>query len=259
MGSVSPAGKLITRRHDAHDCQKTVMSKVKLTTEQLVALLNTHPANLDNLLRLIEGPCWPAALVELLKNKPDSLEALLELLGPEDMPCSQSYFFTDIVDNRTFDLYKKYDMDKSDLYKDLVTSQQWDYLTSIGYVTQEENNSRLWMSYYDACDAQQRERMAKLVSELEVAERPLYERVLQRLPTGTTMGKFAPVPPCSAQNKTAARMVFTCPDKKSFYVQWEYDCRWEFITSKRGSYRKPDTVRVIDTQAEFGVTFYCGQ
>ena len=50
----------------------------------------------------------PRILIERLKNNLEGLEFLLDFLPYP--PDAGSYFFTDIKDNKTFDLYKKYNV-----------------------------------------------------------------------------------------------------------------------------------------------------
>ena len=74
-------------------------------------------------------------LIERVKNKTDALAFLLDYVGHD--PGANSGFFTNIIDNRTFDLYKEYDIDPVNLYKHDVTNEQWEYIYSIGYIDKE--------------------------------------------------------------------------------------------------------------------------
>lgn len=79
----------------------------------------------------------PRILIERLKNDLDGLEFLLKYLGIY-VPDAGSYFFTDIEDNKTFDLYKKYDISPINLSKDNVTEEQWEYMYKIKYIDDEQ-------------------------------------------------------------------------------------------------------------------------
>jgi len=74
-------------------------------------------------------------LISEVKNDLESLETLLKLLGRD--PGAGSYFYTEVTDNKTFDLYKKYGITAMNLSKSDVTPEQWNYLYKIGYITKE--------------------------------------------------------------------------------------------------------------------------
>ena len=73
-------------------------------------------------------------IIKCLKNDPTHLEFFLENYGRD--PGAGSYFYTNIKDNRTFDIYKKYiwpeNISKSD-----VTPKQWEYIKEIEYIDEE--------------------------------------------------------------------------------------------------------------------------
>jgi hypothetical protein len=75
-------------------------------------------------------------LIEQLKNNLEGLEFLLDYIGYD--PGAGSYFYTDVEDNRTFDLYKKYEIDPINLYKHDIKEEQWEYLYEIGYIDEEQ-------------------------------------------------------------------------------------------------------------------------
>jgi hypothetical protein len=79
---------------------------------------------------------YPRILIEELKNKVEDLEFLLKYLKYD--PGAGSYFYTDIKDNKTFDLYKKYKIKPCNLYAENVTSEQWDYLYKIKYINKKQ-------------------------------------------------------------------------------------------------------------------------
>ena len=75
-------------------------------------------------------------MIERLKNNLEGLEFLLDFLPYP--PDAGSYFFTHIKDNKTFDLYKKYNITACNLSKDDVTEEQWEYLYKISFINDEE-------------------------------------------------------------------------------------------------------------------------
>lgn len=82
-------------------------------------------------------------LIEKLKNDLDDLDFFLGWLRVATegmMPGAGSYHYTDVKDNRTFDLYKKHDFTACNLFPDLVTPEQWKYLVEIGYVGQDSDD-----------------------------------------------------------------------------------------------------------------------
>ena len=78
----------------------------------------------------------PRILITRLKNNLDGLEFLLKYINYD--PGAGSYFFTDIEDNKTFDLYKKYDISPLNISKDKVTEEQWEYMYKIKYIDDEQ-------------------------------------------------------------------------------------------------------------------------
>lgn len=58
------------------------------------------------------------------------------------IPGAGSYHYEGILDNKTFDIYKKYEFDACNLCGDVITEEQWKYVLEIGYVTQEEYDDR---------------------------------------------------------------------------------------------------------------------
>ena len=87
------------------------------------------------------------ALIERVKNNIDALEFLLEYIGSD--PGANSGFFTDIADNRTFDLYKEYEIEPLNLYWYDVTKEQWKYMREIDYIDNE--------TYRDALEEEREE------------------------------------------------------------------------------------------------------
>lgn len=81
----------------------------------------------------------PRVMIFQLRNSLDDLEFLLKVLDGRD-PGAGTYFYEHIEDNRTFDLYLKYHIGPSNLFKELMkTADQWDYLLQIGYITKKEH------------------------------------------------------------------------------------------------------------------------
>jgi len=85
-----------------------------------------------NTTHLDEIKFHPRIIIEHLKNNTERLEFFLDFIGYD--PGAGSYFFTDIEDNMTFDLYKKYGIEPINLYKHDVTSEQWKYMHEIDYI-----------------------------------------------------------------------------------------------------------------------------
>ena len=91
------------------------MSSLTLDDEEAYkCILNKDTKGLD------KCEFHPRILIERLKNDLDELEFLLKYLGIH-APDAGSYFFTDIQDNKTFDLYNKYYISPMNLSKDNVT------------------------------------------------------------------------------------------------------------------------------------------
>jgi len=74
-------------------------------------------------------------LIERVKNNIDALSFLLDYIGCD--PGANSGFFTNIKDNRTFDLYHEYEIDPINLSWWDVTKEQWKYMHQIGYIDGE--------------------------------------------------------------------------------------------------------------------------
>ena len=83
----------------------------------------------------------PRVLIEQLKNNIEGLDFLLNYIGYD--PGAGSYFYTDVENNKTFDLYKEYEIEPLNLFEHDVTKEQWKYLHKIGYITEEQ--------YQDGC------------------------------------------------------------------------------------------------------------
>jgi hypothetical protein len=83
-------------------------------------------------------------IIYCLKNNLSDLEFFMKWLSSwcKYMPGAGSYHFTDIKNNKTFDIYRKYGFEPCNLHEDAITESQWDYVLSIGYVTQEEYDCR---------------------------------------------------------------------------------------------------------------------
>jgi len=88
----------------------------------------------------LKGICFHTrVLIDRLKNDLESLEFLLQQLDGYD-PGAGSYFFEGVIDVKTFDLYQKYGIGPTNLFKDCVTSEQWKYVVKIGYVKEEDED-----------------------------------------------------------------------------------------------------------------------
>ena len=83
-------------------------------------------------------------IIYCLKNDLKNLEFFFKWLQSwiKYMPGAGSYHFTDITNNKTFDIYKKHGFEACNLHDDSITEDQWDYILQIGYVTQEEYENR---------------------------------------------------------------------------------------------------------------------
>lgn len=84
-------------------------------------------------------PIKARAIIAQLKNRPDELDLFLHVLGTD--PGAGGYFFREVTDNRTFDVYAKHHIAPLNLDKETVTPEQWAYLLQIGYVTDYENSA----------------------------------------------------------------------------------------------------------------------
>ena len=83
----------------------------------------------------------PRLLIDSLKNFPDELDFLLEyLVGNEYFERSdpRSYFFSGIIDNKSFDIYKKYNIDSFKLISKEISKEQLEYIFSIGFITRRQ-------------------------------------------------------------------------------------------------------------------------
>jgi len=72
-----------------------------------------------------------------LKNDLEGLEFFLKFLKGYD-PGAGTYFYDNVEDVKTFELYKKYNITAANLPEDAVTPSQWKYLYRIGYITKED-------------------------------------------------------------------------------------------------------------------------
>jgi hypothetical protein len=75
-------------------------------------------------------------LISQFKNNLDGLEFLLKYLDYD--PGAGSYFYTDVEDNKTFDLYHKYRITACNLNKEHISEEQWEYLYKIKYINKTE-------------------------------------------------------------------------------------------------------------------------
>lgn len=81
----------------------------------------------------------PRVLINALKNSLEDLEFLLKVLDGRD-PGAGTYFYENISDKKTFDLYLNYGISPSNLFKELMKDpEQWDYLLKIGYITKKQH------------------------------------------------------------------------------------------------------------------------
>ena len=80
----------------------------------------------------------PRILISKVKNNLQALRFLLEFINYD--PGAGSSFFTNVKDNATFDLYKEFNIDSCNCFKDCMTEEQWDYLYKIGYIDKDEYN-----------------------------------------------------------------------------------------------------------------------
>jgi hypothetical protein len=104
--------------------------------KEVRALLAVARRDAEALRGACQGGIQARMLVKHLKNIPDELDFFLGVLGVD--PGAGHYFFSDVKDNHTFDIYKKHGINPSNLHKDTVTPEQWLYLQQIGYVQVRE-------------------------------------------------------------------------------------------------------------------------
>lgn len=87
----------------------------------------------------------PRLLVDALKNFPDELDFFFRtfpnVFYMSDPP---SYIFRDIIDIRTFDVYKKHNIQTYCLETDGIPRDQLDYIFRIGYIDQNKYNRALY-------------------------------------------------------------------------------------------------------------------
>jgi hypothetical protein len=75
-------------------------------------------------------------MIEKFKNDLESLEFLLKHMDYD--PGAGSCFYTNVSNNKTFDLYKQYGVSACNVDEDCVTPGQWKYMHKIEYITDEE-------------------------------------------------------------------------------------------------------------------------
>jgi len=100
--------------------------------KEIGALLAVARRDAEALEAACQGGILARMLIKHLKNRPDELDFFLGVLGVD--PGAGHYFFTDVKDNRTFDIYKKHGISPSNLHKATVTGAQWIYLQQIEYI-----------------------------------------------------------------------------------------------------------------------------
>jgi hypothetical protein len=77
-------------------------------------------------------------LIERLKNNLNDLEYFFKFLKDRCyLPGAGSYHYTNIKNNKTFDIYHKYGFSACNFFKDQVPKEQWDYAYKIGYIDHE--------------------------------------------------------------------------------------------------------------------------
>lgn len=84
-------------------------------------------------------------IINKLKNDIEDLEFFFLWFSEWSgglLPGTGSYHYEDIKDNETFDIYKKYQFGPCNLFDDTITEEQWSYILSIGYITQEQYEER---------------------------------------------------------------------------------------------------------------------
>lgn len=89
----------------------------------------------------------PRMLIDALKNFPDELDFLLSYLTENEFferSDPGSYFFSEIIDNRSFDVYKKYNIDSFKLIPNEIPKEQLEYIYSIGFIDDEQYNIGLY-------------------------------------------------------------------------------------------------------------------
>ena len=84
----------------------------------------------------------PRRIIEKLKNEPKDLDYFLSFYKDVNNgrcdPGAGSYFYTNVKSNKTFLIYRKYNIAPCNLYRELVTPEQWKYLRRIGYISAEQ-------------------------------------------------------------------------------------------------------------------------
>jgi hypothetical protein len=89
--------------------------------------------------KLMQCEFHPRVLIDILKNEHKHLEYLLKFMKKKDFYVGAGgYFYEDIKDNITFDLYKKYDVYACNCSKDHMSDEQWSYLYEIDYINEEQ-------------------------------------------------------------------------------------------------------------------------
>jgi hypothetical protein len=73
-------------------------------------------------------------IIYYLKNDPDSLDLFLKYNNDDS---AGSYFFDEIKDNRTFDIYNKYGICTWNFRRSCVNDEQWAYIKKIGFIDEE--------------------------------------------------------------------------------------------------------------------------
>jgi len=84
-------------------------------------------------------------IIEQLKNDLNDLDFFFSWFTDwcgGSLPGAGSYHYDGITNNRTFDVYNKYNFGPHNLFGDTITEEQWQYVLEIGYVTQEEYDQR---------------------------------------------------------------------------------------------------------------------
>ncbi len=112
----------------------------KVVLAFLGAIADRDSSRLDELIKSRAKMGIPSrSIIGLIKNDPVGLELFLKQLGVD--PGAGSYFFDNVSDNRTFDVYKKYNIKPYNLFSHTVTPTQWKYLLRIGYVRPTDDGS----------------------------------------------------------------------------------------------------------------------
>ena len=87
----------------------------------------------------------PRLIVSILKNEPDYLDFFLNSISV-DYECyisAGTYFFEDVINDKTFDIYKKYNVSSTNCFKELMSKEQWEYLLKIGFIEENEDKQSL--------------------------------------------------------------------------------------------------------------------